>query len=237
MIRYALLSFYGNTDTHAQDQITDEHVIQSMTPATLIDLTRQQVKQTHLFHEYAVLRREWLRAKLDKALLIATNATQAPKLNNLWHARESLFVQVRVAAPLVVRLLKELFLLPTRHLRAAHLHHYTTWLDKRAMLLIHYVSGLMARQPLMTHLTDPSLIKRIRTDLELLHDVDYSLILARAEMISPGIYVTLTGDPGDIEEKIVSVAACTRPALFVSLTNFICRSDCSRASNYAGHWL
>jgi len=52
---------------------------------------------------------------------------------------------------------------------------------------------------------EQSVVKRIRTDLDLLHEGDFSLLLAVAEKMSPGIYVALSGDPSQIEEKLIEL--------------------------------
>ena len=43
---------------------------------------------------------------------------------------------------------------------------------------------------------------RIRTDLSLLADSDFAILLAIAEKLKPGSYVTLAGDPTTIEEVL-----------------------------------
>jgi len=51
-----------------QNSLSDEEVIQSLLPTTLIDLNTNTVKQTHPFHEYTVLRREYMSMELEKLI-------------------------------------------------------------------------------------------------------------------------------------------------------------------------
>lgn len=49
------------------------------------------------------------------------------------------------------------------------------------------------------------MLKKLRTDLDLLPDADFLLLLGVAERLSPGIYFALAGDPATIEEKFIEL--------------------------------
>jgi hypothetical protein len=60
--------------------IHDDDIIQSAFPVTLVDVTQQTVKQTHPFHEFIVLRREFHKLQVQKLL-------SDVQKENLWTAR------------------------------------------------------------------------------------------------------------------------------------------------------
>jgi len=52
---------------------------------------------------------------------------------------------------------------------------------------------------------EASIVKKIRLDLEMSSEADFSIVLGIAEKLSPGIYVALAGDPASIELKFVEL--------------------------------
>jgi len=50
---------------------------------------------------------------------------------------------------------------------------------------------------------DPVLLRNIREALNVTEEC-FAVLLGIAEKLSPGIYTTLSGDPGSIEQKFVS---------------------------------
>jgi hypothetical protein len=49
------------------------------------------------------------------------------------------------------------------------------------------------------------IVKKIKTDLELFSESDFTVLLGIAEKLSPGIYVALAGDPATIAEKVIEI--------------------------------
>ncbi len=60
--------------------MNDDEVIHSMFPTAVIDLHQGIVKQTHPFHEYSVLRKEFLSLEVEKLI-------SSKKRENLWTAQ------------------------------------------------------------------------------------------------------------------------------------------------------
>jgi hypothetical protein len=52
---------------------------------------------------------------------------------------------------------------------------------------------------------EASVVKKIRIDLDITTEADFSVLLGIAEKLEPGIYVALAGDPASIEEKFVEL--------------------------------
>src|SRR5690348_9844800 len=66
------VSFFVDNASYSnslQTSLADEDVIQSLLPTTLVDLQQKVVKQTHPFHEYTVLRREYINMEIEKLVL------------------------------------------------------------------------------------------------------------------------------------------------------------------------
>jgi hypothetical protein len=66
---------------HIQHVITDEDVIQSLLPTTIIDMDRWQVRQTHPYHVHTVLRREFMNLAVKR--LVSSDADK----RGLWSSR------------------------------------------------------------------------------------------------------------------------------------------------------
>ncbi len=90
-----------------QPNVSHEDIIQSMLPTTIVDLQSMNIKQTYLYHEYIVLRKESLAIEIEKL--------SKKRKDNLW---DDLFRPVKVAAPCIEKILLDVFRLPT-YLREA----------------------------------------------------------------------------------------------------------------------
>jgi len=180
-------------------KIPDESIILSMLPTTLVDLQTMTVKQTHPYHEYTVLRKEYM--KLRNTKLVSSSARK----ENLWTAQEGLFRLVKQSAPCISRILNDVFRLPM-HLREGFIAHSMKLLSRKAVVLIKYVEALLSQpeEGVRSEVLDPGIIKKIRQDLDL-SDQCFTVLLGIAEKMSPGIYITLVGDPGKIEEKFIEL--------------------------------
>jgi len=178
-----------------QNSLLDEEVIQSLLPTTLVDLHTNVVKQTHPFHEYTVLRRDYLNMEIEKLVT-------AKRKDNLWTAQDGLFRVVKSAAPCIEKMLQEVFSLPNA-LREAYIAHSIRLLIRKAVLLIKYVEAELERAQCAN--LEASIVKKIRIDLDISSEADFSVLLGIAEKLSPGIYVALAGDPASIEEKFVEL--------------------------------
>jgi len=175
--------------------ISDERVIQSTLPTTLIDLQQMTIKQTHPFHEYAVLRREFLNMEIEKLVSMKSK-------DNLWTTQDGLFHPIKASAACVEKLLTETFRLPME-LREGFIVQYLRLLSRRAVVMIKYVEAELekAKSPNL----EASIVKKIRSDLDLTAESDFAVLLGIAEKLSPGMYVALAGDPASIEAKFVEL--------------------------------
>jgi len=177
-------------------KLPDDKVIESMLPTTWIDLAAHTVKQTHPFHEYGVLRKEFIYMEVDK--LVGVSHPVEP---NEWSARDGLFRPLKSSASLLVsRILVDVFRLQPE-LREGYIAQAMRLLMRKAVVLIKYVDAELADCATLGE----GVVKRIRTDLSLLAESDFTLLLAIAEKLKPGSYVTLAGDPTTIEEKFIEL--------------------------------
>ena len=99
-------------------------------PSTIIDIGQQTVKQTYLFHEYTVLRKESLQIEIDKIHTVK-------RKENIW---EDLFRSVKIVAPCVLQMLQDVFRLPI-FLRESFVLQSMKLLIRKAVLLIKYVEA------------------------------------------------------------------------------------------------
>jgi len=175
--------------------LSDEEVIQSLLPTTLVDLNTNIVKQTHPFHEYTVLRREFMNLELEKIL-------SSKRKDNLWTAQEGLFRIVKASAPVIDKILLDVFSLPTS-LREEYIAESMRLLTRKAALLIKYVEAELEKGQCAN--LEASIVKKIRFDLDIASEADFSVLLGIAEKLEPGIYIALAGDPASIEEKFVEL--------------------------------
>ncbi|PRP80754.1 hypothetical protein PROFUN_11494 [Planoprotostelium fungivorum] len=163
--------------------ISEEEVIQSMLPSTVVDLNTFIVKQTPPFHEYNILRKNYLRSQLD--------SRDKSLQENPWKAQE-LFRVVKTGAPLVDKLLGELYGCPT-YLRTPFLVQSVKLLVRKAIQLIRYVQAEIERSHVRQ--LEANTVKKIRVHMDLGQESDFYLLLGIAEKLFPGIYVMLAGDP------------------------------------------
>jgi len=175
--------------------ILDEGVIQSMLPTTLIDLSTLSVKQTHPYHEYSVLRGEFMRLEIDKLLTLKTK-------ENLWTTQDGLFRTVKTCAPCVENMLIEALRLPAS-VREGYIVQSMRMLVRKAVVLIKYVEAGLEKA--MSPYLEASIVKKIRVDLDISSEADFTVLLGIAEKLSPGMYVALAGDPASIEAKFVEL--------------------------------
>jgi hypothetical protein len=99
-------------------------------PSTIIDVSQQSVKQTYLFHEYTVLRKESLAIEIEKIYAMK-------RKENIW---EDLFRPVKIVAPCVQQMIADLYRLPM-FLRESFVLQSMKLLIRKAVLLIKYVEA------------------------------------------------------------------------------------------------
>mmetsp|Transcript_24596 Transcript_24596/g.27363 ORF Transcript_24596/g.27363 Transcript_24596/m.27363 type:complete len:475 (+) Transcript_24596:94-1518(+) len=180
------------------DSIPDEEIIKSMLPTTLVDLNNMTVKQTHPYHEYSVLRREYLKRRNHELVV-----SGYPVPGNFWNAAE-LFRPVKKGSLSIENIMHGIYKLPI-HLREGYIHQSMRLLNRRALLLIKYVEALLkASTEDRVDVLDPNAVKKIRQDLGLT-ETCFTVLLGIAEKLQPGIYVKLVGDPGMIEAKFIEL--------------------------------
>jgi len=173
-------------------QLQEDKVIESILPTTWVDLEKHIVKQTHPFHEYAVLRKEFILLEADKLV-----GVYRPNEQNMWSTREGLFRPLRGVSPMVSKMLVEVLRLP-HSLREGYIAQMMRLLIRKAVVLIKYVEAELAH----TNTLGDGVVKKIRTDLSLTNEADFAVLLGLAEKLKPGVYVTLAGDPTTIEEVL-----------------------------------
>eukprot|EP01113_Clastostelium_recurvatum_P002350 TRINITY_DN1097_c0_g1_i4.p1 TRINITY_DN1097_c0_g1~~TRINITY_DN1097_c0_g1_i4.p1 ORF type:complete len:649 (-),score=122.12 TRINITY_DN1097_c0_g1_i4:12-1958(-) len=174
--------------------LADERIILSVQPVTWIDVDRRQVRQTHLFHEYQVLRNHFINAEISR--LVGVTPEQ-----NLWSTRDGLFRLSRASASFVHKMISDVFKLP-QSLREGYIIYSQRLLQRKAVALIKYVD---AERAASGGQLKEDCLKRVRADLGLTGDQDFWLLLGIAEKLWPGIYVTLAGDPAYIEERFIEL--------------------------------
>lgn len=88
-----------------QKPILPEEVIQSLLPTTLIDLRKQAVHHTRVYHEYIHMRREYMNLEMEKLLLDGKkrNKEAFPRPTTV----SSLFSHLREPSPIVDHMLTE----------------------------------------------------------------------------------------------------------------------------------
>jgi len=188
------LIIQGILDSQERQNTPDEDIIQSLFPITMIDLKSQSVKQTHPYHEYSVLRKEYMDLELMK---LTSNKTLKE-----WQAKDGLFKTMRTNSILIENILKDAFGLP-RSLRETFLAQSVKGLIRKSVLLIKYVEAELEKNK-NAHL-EHTIVKKVRADLDLGNENDFGVLLGISEKLSPGIYVALAGDPASIEEKFVEL--------------------------------
>eukprot|EP00010_Vexillifera_abyssalis_P003737 CAMPEP_0201554816 /NCGR_PEP_ID=MMETSP0173_2-20130828/44348_1 /ASSEMBLY_ACC=CAM_ASM_000268 /TAXON_ID=218659 /ORGANISM="Vexillifera sp., Strain DIVA3 564/2" /LENGTH=317 /DNA_ID=CAMNT_0047966299 /DNA_START=94 /DNA_END=1043 /DNA_ORIENTATION=- len=182
------------------ERIHERELIKCMLPTTLINVDLHTVEQTPSLHEYCNLRAEYLDLE-DEYFAVASSR----KLESLWNVPDGLLRTFKAAAPIIVDLLCCLEVLPCS-LREGFVFQSKQSMIHKAFILIKYVEyELMFVNTTDDNSTvlDITIIKRIRNELALDSDHDFTLILTIAEKYVPGIYVALAGNPRDIEEKFV----------------------------------
>lgn len=96
------------------------------------------------------------------------------------------------------QLLNEVFSIPTP-IRAAYVRNFRRFLERKAVLLIHAAEKLSddKKKPLTS-----SSLKRLKTEiLRMQSDTDFSLLLAIADRLSPGIALSIYGTIQEDLEK------------------------------------
>ena len=124
----------------------------------------------------------------------ATNSNNNNNNNN--NNDPQLFKQVREASSFIETMLEEVFRLPIV-LRKGMLLQIRRLLIRRSIVLIKYVDKKIDGNDILQN----SVIRKMRTDLQLLSDADFGIALAIAHKYSPNIYYALAGDPATIENK------------------------------------
>lgn len=160
-------------------------IITSSLPSTLVDLDTSDVKQTHPFNEHVLIRKEFIDIELALLLEEVQDAPMFPALG-LFHNSEEVGL-------LVQTFIHDLSLLPCIcGVREGFIDNFLRLLDRKALALIKYVE---AKSSFGTVSLDHTAKRQLRQDLQLATEADYSIILARAEKLHPGIYTFLNGDP------------------------------------------
>lgn len=167
-------------------------IITSSLPSTLVDLDTVEVKQTHPFNEHVVIRKEFIDIELALLLQETEDAPVFPALG-LFHNSEEV-------ATLVQTFMQDLNLLPyVCGVRQGFVDNFLRLLDRKALALIKYVE---AKSSFGAVLLDHNAKRQLRQDLQLATEADYSIVLARAEKLHPGIYTFLSGDPRENAARV-----------------------------------
>jgi hypothetical protein len=191
-------------------QIAREEVILSMLPTTIIDVDRQIVKHTRVYHEYVLLRKEHMNSEIERLNLTGeemrrrpTHARQQSSSSSLSSSTDSsLFRQLKESAPCVEQMLLEAFRLPPA-LREGYIAQWIRVIARRAITLIKYAEAETRRREVSV--LEVGTIQSIRDDLKLSADADFLVVLGVAEKLSPGIYLILAGDPLLMEERFMEL--------------------------------
>eukprot|EP01102_Stenamoeba_stenopodia_P017809 TRINITY_DN6435_c0_g1_i1.p1 TRINITY_DN6435_c0_g1~~TRINITY_DN6435_c0_g1_i1.p1 ORF type:complete len:487 (-),score=63.12 TRINITY_DN6435_c0_g1_i1:68-1528(-) len=172
--------------------ITDEEVIQSLMPSTMIDVDEKTIKATYPYNVYTILRREYIMAQVQKIV------TDIPSEKSTW-LQEGLLSAVPEAAPCIRMILNELFSIPL-FLREGYLYHSMRILTRKAVALIKYVEVKCEQDE--TAGMDEAGIRLMKADMDITSDSDLNVLLGIAEKLSTGIYYAVRGDPSSIEDRL-----------------------------------
>ncbi len=119
-----------------QKPILPEEVIQSLLPTTLIDLRKQAVHHTRVYHEYIHMRREYMNLEMEKLLLDGKkrNKEAFPRPTTV----SSLFSHLREPSPIVDHMLTEVVI----SLSLLSLSHTITYLIPSLITFAYTSAGI-----------------------------------------------------------------------------------------------
>jgi hypothetical protein len=164
---------------------SEEIMLQSLRPTSLIDLGNLSVRRMYAFNEYSIVQREYRSWEIDKLL-------QKAPTNAIFELGQKSQLTPVTTAPMIVTLFRQLLSIhPT--CRETFLLHCLQRLRRRALALIKYVEAELAKSRKKTPHAPPRFLEaaskaQMRFDLDLQHEDDYLLLLHLADTMQPGIY-------------------------------------------------
>lgn len=114
--------------------LTDMTIMDSSMPLTLVDIDRRAVYQTFRYHEYTILRKEYLKHKIQKMV-------KKSGLRPLWTPDINMFQKFTSCATCVRKILDELHCVSESYIQA-FIRQYMKILEFRSHTLIKYVEAL-----------------------------------------------------------------------------------------------
>ncbi|XP_038068351.1 guanine nucleotide exchange C9orf72-like isoform X2 [Patiria miniata] len=159
-------------------------IMTSQYPTTLIDMTTLEVRQTLHYNEHAY-RRHVLTSQELQSLWLGSD--EPLRYSPVVH-----FSKKPEAEAIVQKFWKEIYRLKEKcSVRETYVEEFLRLLDRQAVSLIKYVEEETNRG------TKPSrlVLKRLKTDLHLIPEGNFRLVLAVAEKLKPGIYTMVCGNP------------------------------------------
>eukprot|EP00743_Colponemidia_sp_Colp-15_P008494 GILK01009239.1.p1 GENE.GILK01009239.1~~GILK01009239.1.p1 ORF type:complete len:446 (-),score=48.55 GILK01009239.1:413-1750(-) len=183
--------------TLKMDSITAEGILRSSLPITIINLDRMTVSATRQYHEFLLLRQEYLQ-RYVKRIASEKKSSSDPLLAT----SNVLFQTVHHAAPIVESLLQQLSHL-SEVLRPHYILNSLRLVQQRALLVSQYVNAelLETKRPALVSQT----IRRIRDDLDIASDEDWAILLACAEKATPGTYTAVRGNPVPVGARVLDL--------------------------------
>ncbi|XP_022100204.1 guanine nucleotide exchange C9orf72-like [Acanthaster planci] len=159
-------------------------IMTSQYPTTLIDLVTLEVKQTLHYNQHAYRRHEATSQELQCLWL---NSDEPLRYSPVVH-----FSNKPEAETIVQKFWKEINRLQDNcRIRETYIEEFLRLLDRKAVSLIKYVEEETNRG------TKPSrlVLKRLKSDLHLIPEGDFRIVIAMAEKLQPGVYTLVCGNP------------------------------------------
>eukprot|EP00052_Salpingoeca_macrocollata_P013074 m.102239 g.102239 ORF g.102239 m.102239 type:complete len:565 (-) comp18766_c0_seq1:63-1757(-) len=166
-------------------------LIKSQRPSTVVNLNRMTVKQTKNFNDHHVLKHEKEKEELEQLKQQGVSRRNV-SLRNFFH-------DVTDDSHLVKALWDEVFKPYHPSLREGLISQFRRLLCRKALAVVQFVE---ARES--TGMRDDD-IRRMRRDLNLRSPGDFDIVLAFAEKLRAGVFVSVRGDRVAMQEQLVNL--------------------------------
>lgn len=183
-----------------EESFDRNQVIRSLLPTTIIDVKQNLIQKTNHHQHGRLLYKSHLLNKLG--LGDYTTDSKPPETPSEFEASKELFYVVKEHSPLIHSMLSEILILPPS-LREGMILHCRRLLIRKAVILIRHIEGSIKVNKKNT-LSTPSL-RQIKQNLRLNNADDFSVILAIAEKVSPGINKYVNTGIQQIEERFYNM--------------------------------
>ncbi|XP_077981345.1 guanine nucleotide exchange factor C9orf72 homolog isoform X2 [Glandiceps talaboti] len=171
-------------------------ILTNRQPTSLIDVSTLEVKQTPPWNEHYM--------KRDQVMCQELQCLWQDSQQELLRVPFTTFQTVEDHETLIHDVMTELH--PGYGVREAHIEQFLRILDRKALTMIKYIEEETNQG---TETVKPSMLKRMRHDLNLTKEGDWKIVLATAEKHKPGIYSFICGDLQLSVEPVKETATTT----------------------------